>query len=37
VAALNFRFDEVEKKFKLKATKYKGGENKWPHFAYSKE
>ena len=28
VAALNFRFDEVEKKFKLKATKYKGGENK---------
>lgn len=25
VAALNFRFDEVEKKFKLKATKYKGG------------
>ena len=27
VAALNFRFDAVEKKFKLKATKYNGGKN----------
>jgi hypothetical protein len=37
VAALNFRFDAVEKKFKLKATKYNGGKNVWAHFAYSKE
>ena len=37
VAALNFRFNTFEEKFKLKATKYKGGKNKWAHFAYSKE
>jgi hypothetical protein len=37
VAALNFRFGEVEKKFTLKAEKYRGGENGRPHYAYSHE
>lgn len=38
IAALNFKFNEVEHRFKIKKPKYRDPDNvKHPHSAYTKE